>query len=102
YVEVVPRLKVTPNPVVAGETMDASLRGFKPDQAVVIRWRPGNSGPWTQIATGRTSGTGSANIIVTVPLNATPGPYQLRAETLSYNLQTSALTVVAGESQLGA
>jgi hypothetical protein len=96
--EVAPRVKVTPAEVSAGDEMNVSLRGFARQEAVTIRWRPGNSGPWTTIGSGTTSNTGSANIIIIVPQNAIAGAYQLRAETASFNAQTSALSVLAPPS----
>ncbi len=100
--EVAPRVKVTPASVAQGTTMDISLRGFAKGEPVTIRWRAGSSGAWTTIASGTTSNTGSANIAFTVPNNAVTGPYQLRAETPSFNAQTSALTVTEGDPIGGA
>jgi hypothetical protein len=48
------------------------------------------------IGSGTTSNTGSANIIITIPNNATNGTYQLRAETASFNQQTNVVEVVGG------
>jgi hypothetical protein len=94
--EVAPRVKVTPIPVMAGASMDVSLRGFARGEAVTIRWRPGTSGPWTVIGNGTTSNTGSANIAIIVPNNAFTGTYQLRAETASFNQQTNVVEVNGG------
>jgi hypothetical protein len=96
--EVAPRVKVTPAEVSAGDEMNVSLRGFARQESITIRWRPGTAGPWITIGSGTTSNTGSANIIIIVPQNAVAGAYQLRAETASFNAQTSALTVLAPPS----
>ncbi|MCC6704105.1 MAG: hypothetical protein IT334_04455, partial [Thermomicrobiales bacterium] len=100
--EVAPRVKVTPGSVAQGATMDISLRGFAKGEPVTIRWRAGSSGAWTTIASGTTSNTGSANIAFTVPNNAVTGAYQVRAESPSFNQQTSALTVTGGDPFGGA
>ncbi|MCC6705346.1 MAG: hypothetical protein IT334_10750, partial [Thermomicrobiales bacterium] len=95
--EVKPRIKVTPATAGRGETIDISLRGFARQEAVVIRWRSGTSGPFQTIASGTTSNTGSANISFTVPASAADGPYQVRAESASFNQQTSAFAIAGGQ-----
>lgn len=95
-----PRVKVTPSVAAPGETIDISLRGLPRQEPYVIRWRAGNTGAFTVIASGTTSNTGSANVAFTIPASAVEGPYQLRVEMAPYNLQTNAFSVGSGETQL--
>jgi hypothetical protein len=96
-VEVKPRIKVTPSPAGRGDVINVSLRGFARQEPVVIRWRVGTSGPFQTIASGQTSNTGSANILITVPTSAVDGTYQVRAESASFNQQTNVFSVLGGE-----
>jgi hypothetical protein len=94
--DVAPRVKVTPAPAERGEEINISLRGFARGEAIRIRWRMVNTGPWIELATGTTSNTGSANIVLPVPAYAADGTYQLRAETASFNQQTNVVEIEGG------
>jgi hypothetical protein len=52
------------------------------------------NGSWVTVATITTSNTGSANVIVTVPANATLGQNSVRGDGAVFRQQTNAVTVV--------
>jgi hypothetical protein len=90
--EVAPRIKVTPSPVAPGDTVDVSLRGYGKKESVRIRWLV--DGQWVTVATVTTSNTGSANVSVTVPENASEGSNSVRGDGTTYRQQTNAVMVV--------
>jgi hypothetical protein len=97
---VVPRIKLIPNAVSRGQTVNVSLRGFAKQEVVRIRWKKGSS--WVQIATVNTSNTGSANINVTVPTFVPDGPTSVRGDGSVGRAQTNAVTVSGGPFSGGA
>ena len=56
-----------------------------------IRWLV--NGSWVTIATVVTSNTGSANVDVTVPANASLGENSVRGDGTEFRQQTNAVTV---------
>lgn len=92
---VIPRIKITPTPAPRGSTVNVSLRGFAARTSVAIRWKRGSS--FVTVATATTSGTGSANVMVTVPTWAPDGDQVVRAQAASGpNAQTSVFKVAGG------
>ncbi len=92
--EVVPRVKVIPNTVSRGQSVDFSLRGFGKKEVVRIRWKRGGS--WIQLATVQTSNTGSANVFVPVPAWAADGAHSVRGDGPAGRAQSNAVTVQGG------
>jgi len=90
--EVAPRISVSPAQVSRGGAVNVSLRGYGKQEAVRIRWRV--NGSWVTVATITTSNTGSANVIVTVPANATLGQNSVRGDGAFFRQQTNAVTVI--------
>jgi hypothetical protein len=89
--DVAPRIKVTPATVSPGETVDVSLRGYGKRESVRVRWLI--NGSWVTVATVTTSNTGSANVSVTVPANASAGQNSVRGDGTIFRQQTNAVTV---------
>jgi hypothetical protein len=89
-----PRVKVIPNLVKRGQTVDISLRGFAKYETVRIRWKRGST--WVQLAAVKTSSTGSANIDVKVPTWARDGATSVRGDGQYGRAQTNAVTVSGG------
>jgi hypothetical protein len=89
---IAPRVKVLPGSAGAGEQVEVSLRGFGRNEAVRIRWLV--DGRWVQVGfVDRTSNTGSANILVTVPEGADPGSAKVRGDGPVARAQTNAFVV---------
>jgi hypothetical protein len=91
---IVPRIKLIPATVSRGQTVNVSLRGFAARETVRIRWKKGTS--WVELARVTTSGTGSANVYVKVPLWAKDGPASVRGDGVYGRAQTNAVTVSGG------
>ncbi len=86
-------MKVIPGGATAGDQVEVSLRGFGRNEAVRIRWLV--DGRWVQVGfVTRTSNTGSANILVTVPADADPGPAKVRGDGTIARAQTNAFVVL--------
>jgi hypothetical protein len=99
-----PRIKVTPGTVERGEQVKISLRGYRAYEPVKIRWRDG-TGSWREIARLTTSGTGSGQVYLPVPLFAPDGPNSVRGDSLvsgGGRAQTNAVTVTGGPVQAAA
>ena len=89
---VAPRVKVIPGTAGPGDEVEISLRGFGRNEAVRIRWLV--DGRWVQVGfVPRTSNTGSANILVTVPAGADPGRTSVRGDGPIARAQTNAVYV---------
>ncbi len=72
--------------------MSVSLRGFGRNEPVRIRWLV--DGRWVQVGfVDRTSNTGSANVTVTIPAGADPGPTSVRGDGTTARAQTNAFVV---------
>jgi hypothetical protein len=89
-----PRIKVIPNTVSRGQTVNVSLRGFAKKEVVRIRWKKGSS--WVELARVTTSNTGSANIDVKVPTWVPNGSTSVRGDGSYGRAQTNAVTVSGG------
>ncbi len=90
---IAPRVKVIPGSAAAGNQVEISLRGFGRNEAVRIRWLV--DGRWVQVGfVARTSNTGSANILVSVPEGADLGPAKVRGDGAIARAQTNAFVVV--------
>jgi len=94
--ELAPRVKSNTSPGLRGQAIDFSLRGFAKQENIRIRWWNPNTSKWVDVATGRTSNTGSANIPIVVPTWAADGEHKVRAETASFNQQTNVVLVAGG------
>jgi hypothetical protein len=92
--EVVPRIKLTPGEAARGDTIGVSLRGFGARETVRIRWKHGSS--YEEVATVTTSGSGSANLTITVPSWALDGPQSVRGDGSIGRAQTNAFSVSGG------
>jgi hypothetical protein len=93
-----PRIKVTPGAVARGEQVKISVRGYNAYEPVKIRWRDG-TGTWREIARFTTSGTGSGQVYLPVPLFAPDGVNSVRGDSLNAGgarAQTNAVTVTGG------
>jgi hypothetical protein len=90
--DVAPRINVIPATVSRGQVVEVSLRGYGKQETVRIRWMV--NGSWVTVATITTSNTGSANVNVTVPANATLGQNSVRGDGAVFRQQTNAVTVV--------
>jgi hypothetical protein len=91
---VVPRIKLIPETVSRGRTVNVSLRGYAAREVVRIRWKKGLS--WVQLATMTTSSTGSANIDIKVPSWAPDGAASVRGDGTYGRAQTNAVLVSGG------
>ncbi|MGH2551887.1 MAG: hypothetical protein ACRDHN_21075 [Thermomicrobiales bacterium] len=89
--EVAPRIQVTPASVSPGDTVNVSLRGYGKKESVRIRWSV--NGSWVTVATVTTSNTGSANVNVAVPANASAGQNSVRGDGTIFRQQTNGVTV---------
>lgn len=90
--EVVPRVKVIPGSAGPGDQVEISLRGFAKNERVRVRWLVG--GRWVELfVIERTSNTGSANIFIDVPANASSGPAKVRGDGAIARAQTNAFVV---------
>lgn len=92
--EVIPRIKVTPDPVQRGQQVDISLRGYAKKEVVRIRWKRGSS--YVEVAKVTTSNTGSANVTITVPLFAADGENSVRGDGTIFRQQTNTVTISGG------
>jgi hypothetical protein len=97
---VVPRVKVIPNAVSRGQTVNISLRGFAARETVRIRWK--KDATWFEVARVTTSSTGSANIDVKVPNFVPDGVASVRGDGSVGRAQTNAVTVNGGPLSGGA
>jgi hypothetical protein len=95
-----PRIKVIPNSVMRGQTVNISLRGFAEKETVRIRWKRDSS--WVEIARVTTSNTGSANIDIKVPTFVPDGPTSVRGDGTVGRAQTNAVIVSGGPLSGGA
>jgi hypothetical protein len=93
--EIVPRIKLTPGEAARGDEIGVSLRGFGARETVRIRWKHGSS--YEQLTTVTTSGSGSANLTITVPTWALDGPQSVRGDGEIGRAQTNAFDVNGGE-----
>ncbi|HET8522101.1 MAG TPA: hypothetical protein VFL82_02645 [Thermomicrobiales bacterium] len=91
--EVAPRIKVIPDTVIPGQTVNVSLRGFAKQENVRVRWLV--NGRYIDLKTVTTSNTGSANVEVIVPATAPAGPTSVRGDGTEFRAQTNAVNVVA-------
>lgn len=98
--EVVARIKVTPDPAQRGQTVDVSLRGYARGETVRIRWL--KNGVFVQLATVKTSNTGSANVAVVVPSWAADGEHSVRGDGSVFRQQTNVVTIEGGGPVSGA
>jgi hypothetical protein len=89
-----PRIKLIPDTVARGSTVDVSLRGFAAHESVEIRWKKGSS--WVHVGQVTTSSTGSANVDVNVPTWAADGLNSVRGDGATSAAQTNAVTVSGG------
>lgn len=90
-IEVIARIKITPDPASRGQSVAVSLRGYAAREVISIRWKRGSG--YVQVGTATASGTGSANITVTVPSWATDGDHVVRGDGTSLRAQTNSVTV---------
>jgi hypothetical protein len=95
--EVAPRIKVTLDTVVPGQTVNVSLRGFAKQENVRVRWLVNDR--YIELTTVTTSNTGSANVDVIVPATAPSGPTSVRGDGTQFRAQTNAVDVVAPAGQ---
>jgi hypothetical protein len=93
--EIVPRIKLTPDEGARGDSIGVSLRGFGARESVRIRWKHGGS--YEDLTTVMTSGSGSANLTITVPSWASDGPQSVRGDGSIGRAQTNAFDVMGGE-----
>ncbi len=90
--EIVPRIKVIPGSAGPDDQVEISLRGFAKNERVRIRWLV--DGVWVELfVIPRTSNTGSANVDVTIPAGAAPGPAKVRGDGTIARAQTNAFVV---------
>jgi hypothetical protein len=89
-----PRIKLIPDTVARGSTVNVSLRGFAAHESVRIRWKKGSS--WVQVGQVTTSNTGSANVNVVVPSYVPDGLTSVRGDGATSAAQTNAVTVTGG------
>jgi hypothetical protein len=90
-VEVAPRVAVTPGTVAPGQLVTVTLRGYGKGETVQIRWLV--DGRWVPVGAVTTSNTGSASVIITVPIDAPSGPSAVRGDGPVFRQQTNAVTV---------
>lgn len=89
---IAPRIKVMPGAAGPGDQVAVSLRGFGRNEQIRIRWLV--DGRYVQVGlVARTSNTGSANLIVTVPAGAPPGLTSVRGDGTLARAQTNAVFV---------
>ena len=89
--EVAPRILVSAG--TAGQPTGVSLRGFGKNEVVNIRWRVGDA--WVAAGTATMSNSGSANVDVTIPVNAAAGNNSVRADGPQFSAQTNFAAVTA-------
>ncbi|MGH2531717.1 MAG: hypothetical protein ACRDJW_05370 [Thermomicrobiales bacterium] len=92
--EIVPRIKLTPGQAARGDPVGVSLRGYGAREIVRIRWQL--DGSFEQLTTVTTSGSGSANLDITVPLAAPDGSASVRGDGPIGRAQTNAFVVSGG------
>lgn len=89
-----PRIKVLTQPATCGEMAEVWLRGYEKKEMVRIRWKVGES--WIQVGTVLTSNTGSANVFVPVPDEASAGLNSVRGDGTVFRQQTNVALVACG------
>jgi hypothetical protein len=93
--EIVPRIKLTPGQAARGNQIDVSLRGYAGRESVRIRWKHGST--YEELTTITTSGSGSANLTISVPSWAPDGPQSVRGDGTTGRAQTNAFAVSGGQ-----
>lgn len=92
--EIIPRIKVLPDPTQRGQTVNVSLRGYAKGENVRIRWKKGSS--FVVITTVKTSSSGSANVNVVVPGFAPDGENTVRGDGTVFRSETKSVTINGG------
>jgi hypothetical protein len=81
--KIIPSVTISPVSGSPGTTVRALVRGFAKGQRIEVQWIDSIS---RSLAIVTTSGTGSANVNVTVPINAVPGSYTIRVVSDDVNV----------------